>query len=327
MMRSRGSSRRVKQMNESTNTEHHSYLTRSQEARVLRVTGREKWTGLLWAGVILAGVSAAIMLVIFIGLYGQGPTFRVTPMSVRGLDERTEVVWWAAEEVEEPEHEEWLTGSADLDSAVKELDMGRVLADLDRIRGDSGVSEGRRRKLGVPEPEILLDEDRVARWRIDYAVSQPQQYLQQLDDFGIELAAVSAVGDEVLYAVEASGAVQLRRGLKSAEKRVYFVHGNPKLRHLDRQLLQGWAAQWDSGEYEVSQQDVAVQFFPPQLIERMAALEDQQVQRDGRRLAEVLRSEFRLGEGGEADRLSLQRVVYRSERDADGEPGGGRDGE
>ncbi|NLX53955.1 MAG: hypothetical protein GXY58_02450 [Planctomycetaceae bacterium] len=125
--------------------------------------------------------------------------------------------------------------------------------------------------LGDSRPAGPLGEGdnvipRGERWEIRYNANSLAAYAQQLDYFGIELAAVGGGQKQIDYALNLRNPVPTRRqGASEEEKRLYMLWTAGNLRRFDQQLLRAAGIQ-TSGR-------IAVQFYPQAIEERLFQIE------------------------------------------------------
>jgi hypothetical protein len=160
-----------------------------------------------------------------------------------------------------------------------------VLDSLDDqlITAGSGQGQGDSRRAG---PEGEGNEDivpRWERWQIRFASADVNVYSQQLDFFGIELAAMGGGKKTVDYATRVAQAKPATRaGASEQEKRLYMTWRSGEMIEADKQLL-AKAGIDTSGR-------VVLQFYPPAIEAILAALEQKQL--GNRSLKEVKRTSF-----------------------------------
>jgi hypothetical protein len=150
--------------------------------------------------------------------------------------------------------------------------------------GGTGGGEGGLGDNRPPGPlgDGVLVVPRWERWETRFTSASIHAYAQQLDAFGIELAALGR-SPQVDYAFNLSKPVPDRRsGPSKTEKRLYMAWKQGTLQQFDRTLL-GRAGIETSGR-------LVVQFYPEQVEDTLATLEQQNAR--GRSKREFLKTIF-----------------------------------
>ena len=143
-----------------------------------------------------------------------------------------------------------------------------------------GVGGGERRRAGGGGNASV---PRWERWEVLFTSTSLADYAQQLQSFGIELAAAGGGMDQVDYA---SGLTKTRPVRRSApgsnEQRLYMSYRSGQLKAFDRQLLQRAGIPVEGR--------LIVQFYPPNVEGRLAVLEQQKA--GHRPLADIRKTVF-----------------------------------
>jgi hypothetical protein len=142
----------------------------------------------------------------------------------------------------------------------------------------TGTGDGRGPGPGGPGTATQLPD-----WEVRFNASTLDLYAQQLDHFGIELAAVGGGKKTVDYASKlATPKPTVRSAAGDKEKRRYLVWRKGPLAAADKSLLSK-AGIDTSGR-------IVLQFLPPDVERRMALLEAQHAK--GKKLNEIRRTVF-----------------------------------
>ena len=127
------------------------------------------------------------------------------------------------------------------------------------------------------------------RWEIRYASDSRDAYADQLDYFGIELAATGGGKPLIEYASKLSDSTPVRRtGLSAAEERLYMLWRSGPLQQADRELLA--AAGVDV------RGRLLVQFYPDQAEQTLARLE--KAYAGDRHVTDIRKTVFGVRSGG-----------------------------
>jgi hypothetical protein len=185
-----------------------------------------------------------------------------------------------AAELSEPELERTLDAVTELLSSQKAtLDMlgGESFTDQGGDRGDPRV-----RGPGEAQLDIL---PRWKRWAMLHAPTNITSYARQLDQFGIELAAVGNGSPAVDYAFNFSHRQPDRRsGGMADESRLYMTWQYGPLLEADRELLR-------RANIPVRGR-VIMHFIPPEVENHLANLEQGYIKRRGIKLEDVKETTF-----------------------------------
>lgn len=191
-----------------------------------------------------------------------------------------------------PDPEQLLTAVTEVASAQ--------LANSDAVVGDvsQGSGAGDRRRMGQGGNASV---PRWQRWEVRFTSTSLAKYAEQLDSFGIELAAVGGGRDVVDYA---SRLKRTKPAVRSAaggqERRLYMSYRSGQLKQFDRQLLQRAGVP--------TQGRTMLQFYPPQVEGTLAALERRRA--GGRPLKEIRRTVFAVKQTGSGFQFEIVDQQY-----------------
>lgn len=190
-----------------------------------------------------------------------------------------------------PTSEQLLTAVTDVASTTS--------ANSDATAGDvsQGQGGGDRRRPGEGGNASV---PRWERWQVRFTTTSLSKYAQQLDSFGIELAALGGRKD-VDYVTDLTRPRPTVRSAKgSAEKRMYMSHRGGQLKDFDRQLLQR-AGVSTSGR-------TLLQFYPRNIEAQLATLERRKA--GGRPLKDIRRTVFNVRTAGAGYRFEVSEQLY-----------------
>jgi hypothetical protein len=201
-------------------------------------------------------------------------------------------------EAEAPEFEEASvqeTPAAMLDSVAEagqtlaEVDVGAVMPTGGKVATGKRASKIGNGAVGYgfgPGDGGVRKED---RWTILASPGQTaEEYARQLDALRIELGVVQ--GKQLVYVSHFSADTPTRRvGSGIGDNRLYFIWRGSGRKGTDLALLRKAGIEVGEG--------VILQFYPPNVEQRLAQLE---VQYKGRQPGEIRRTQFRIVPGGEA---------------------------
>ncbi len=234
----------------------------------LQVSAYDRASGLLIALLIIIGCFVLVLLLIWLtqrvlAVAHVVPVELLEPGGAEGTvgteqgfeQPDTEEV----QELIEPELEAALESIADA--------VSTKAAQLENVRyapagaGSSGHLD--RGRGGRGDADVI---PRWERWEIGYNATSRQAYAEQLDFFGIELAATGGGKPLIEYATNLSAAKPVRKtGPSTGEDRLYMLWQSGPLQRADRELLA--AAGIDV------RRRILVQFFPAHVEQNLAQLE------------------------------------------------------
>ncbi len=253
------------------------YLPRTRTTLVLRVSHYERVAGWLTALLVLVGLVAAVLAVVWLT---PVLVFSHVPPSVQLIaypgqgdaaqnDERDAEVPDPAEariSFEPPSLAAGLDPLTELASSVAasyEFLVADNSGDSDSTTGGRSGDDHRKR-----QPRVIADDEMIPpweRWEIRYASTSLAEYARQLDFFQIELGGVGG-SPHVDYVFDlSSDSPARRRGPSRDEQRIYLSWRSGKLREFDTELVQRAGVE-TSGR-------ILLQFLPPEVCQRLLELE------------------------------------------------------
>jgi hypothetical protein len=146
----------------------------------------------------------------------------------------------------------------------------------------SGQGAGDRRRAGPLGNSNLIP--RAQRWEINYSDTTLKSYAAQLDFFSIELGVIGGGVEGIDYVAGFDSSARQVRHVNDpdAEDRLYFTWRSGQLQEFDRQLAR------DAGVSVTGRK--VLQFYPPEVENRLALLEREALQ--GRSLESVRKTRF-----------------------------------
>ncbi len=172
-------------------------------------------------------------------------------------------------------------------------------ASADLMNGDSSQGGSGDRRLAGEGGDASVP--RWERWEVRFTSTSPTKYAEQLDSFGIELAAIGG-REEIDYASQLSDATPSVRTAKgSEEKRMYMSYRSGQLKEFDRQLLTRAGIQ--------TQGRTLLQFYPRNVEAQLATLERRKA--GGRPLREIRKTVFGLRKEGSGYRFEVLEQLYQ----------------
>ncbi len=234
----------------------------------LNVSAFDKTASLLVASLLLVGIAVAMLLVmwassqVFVSQEDVAIEF-IEPLAAGSttgdMDDLEEPGEEEVEDLTEPEIEETLDAVTDAISSQQ--------ATLESFEGEarsSSKGKGGGGRLGEGGTADIIP--RWQRWEILFSTSTQAVYAEQLDSFGIELAAVGGGSPTIDYAFNLSKRrPDTRQGPADGEDRIYFAWRKGKLKLADQKLLQKAGV--------VVKGKVHVQFYPANTVNLLAGIE------------------------------------------------------
>ncbi len=148
---------------------------------------------------------------------------------------------------------------------------------------------------GVPEHK---------RWKIEYDTPNINEYAQQLSFFDIEIGVVSNTSNDVVRIRNVGNAAEVIPTSRQAEnKTLFFVHEKQRLRRWDESLARRNGVDF--------QEKFTVQFYPESTRQLLRQAEGQYLQEQGRELAEVRRTRFKVVSDGNGFLFQVTGVEYQ----------------
>ena len=234
----------------------------------LNVSAFDRTASLLVASLLLVGIAVSMLLVmwassqVFISqedvaieyiepLAAGSTTGKMNDFEEPGEEE--------VEDLAEPEIEETLDAVTDAISSQQ--------ATLESFEGEArSTSKGKGGGGRLGEGGAADIVPRWQRWEILFSTSTQAVYAEQLDSFGIELAAVGGGSKTIDYVFNLSQRrPDTKQGSADAEDRIYFAWRKGKLKLADQKLLQKAGVSTDG--------KVHVQFYPARTVNLLAGIE------------------------------------------------------
>lgn len=179
-----------------------------------------------------------------------------------------------------PQTEEMLAAVTDVASNVS-ASSNELVGDVSQGKGG-----GDRRRAGQGGNASV---PRWERWEVRFTSTSIGTYAEQLESFGIELAAVGGGRDEVDYVTGLTqGKPNTRSADGSQEKRLYMSYRSGQLKEFDRRIIQRSGVP--------TQGRTLLQFYPPQTEGILAALERKKA--NGRPLKDIRKTVFAVKKSG-----------------------------
>jgi hypothetical protein len=276
----------------------------------LRVSAYERVASLLVALLVILGF---LVFALFLMWWAKRAIAANRPVEIKVAEElggRGDQAQGLARELEEPGVEEL----ADVETPQLADTLAAVTtavtlqsATIDELLGEAdamgrGRGQGDNRSAGPGGDGDAKVIPRWDRWEIRFAASRIEQYAQQLDFFGIELAAMGGGQADVVYASHLSRNMPVKRtGSGADENRLRFGWKAGRLQEFDRQLLA-------KAGVDVHGR-VVVQFASQALESELARLELEQAQE--RDVSEIRKTVFGVESVGNGYALFVQRQDYR----------------
>jgi len=162
--------------------------------------------------------------------------------------------------------------------------------ELDAMEGGSsswghgeGTGSGDGRGPGPGGPGTSDGIPAYERWEVRMSTKSINEYAQQLDFFGVELAVAGGGNPNVEYVSKVSAPKPLVRiGNPKDERRLRFMHRSGELRQADRELVKRAGLSADGR--------VVFQFYSPQMYTNLLTLEN--IRKGNRRIKEVRKTIF-----------------------------------
>jgi hypothetical protein len=266
---------------------------------LLKVSAYDRAASLLVSLLLMVGLGVAILAVIWITT--RVFTRPTLPEMVLVEEEPGSDTPESEADISEPGIEELALAEPEVQDTLAAVTdaVSTVAASLDAI--DSAMSKrgsgsGDRRKRGGDQIP------RWQRWEIRYLHTTLEAYVEQLEYFGIELAAMGGGRASVDYAVFKNGRPTSSAQAANADERLYFIWQGGRFREQDRSLL-SQAGVNTSGR-------VICQFYPPEIENQLAVLE--QNARGNRALREIRRTVFGVRPAGRGFEFYVIEIQWRA---------------
>lgn len=274
-----------------------SFPSRAQQYR-LSVSAYDRTASLLVALLILVGLLVTGLIIVYFSLQLVDTSVTV-PISLAEASRPANAAMGVARDIEPPGLEEApeLTDPQLPETlsviAAAVASREALLAD-EAIQAETaagrGAGLGDNRQAGPGGEGPVERVPRWERWQIRYlSPESPTVYAQQLDFFGIEVAALGA-DNRVHYAYNLTQpSPDVRVGSPAEESRIRFAWRSGNLQLADRRLLERAGVRVDIR--------AVVQFVPPEVEARLLSLEKAHAQ--GRDVNEIRRTVFRVEREGQ----------------------------
>jgi hypothetical protein len=185
------------------------------------------------------------------------------------------------EDLVEPEFEE----TVDVITDAISQDLASLEAIESRIAGAGAGGDRDRGPGGGGNADVIPPWE---RWEILYSTSGQRAYADQLDFFGVELAAVGGGKTEIDYATNLSSPKPTLRSGSADDDRLYMVWRSGQLKQTDQALL-------TAAGVDVTGRMI-VQFYPTEVEQTLARLELEHA--GGLRVTEIRKTIFGVRRGG-----------------------------
>jgi hypothetical protein len=278
----------------------------------LRVSAYDRVASLVVASIVFVGFFVAIMFVVWLT---TRPSFTRLAVPVTLLDEpsgRGDHAAGYERDLEEPGVEEVEElAEPQVEAALEAVTEAATaqIASLDALDTDA-VATGKGRGLGDSRAAGPGGEGNVIprwmRWDVRFASKGVNAYAQQLDFFGIELAAVGGGKPLVDYASGFSKPQPVHRtGKGGNEQRLYMSWREGILQEFDRQLLARAGVE--------TQGRILLQFYPKPVEDQLALLEQLEMRKAGKTsLDEIRKTVFGVRRDGSKFNLYIVQQEYRA---------------
>jgi hypothetical protein len=273
----------------------------TRDGELLKVSTYDRAASLLVSLLLMVGLGVGVLTMIWITtrvLARPAPPMIALVEEEPGTEDAQDTV-----EISEP-------GIDDLDLAEPDVQdtlaavtdaVSSVAASLDAIdsavasRG-SGFGQNRKRGGGDQIP-------RWQRWEVRYLNTTLEAYVRQLEYFGIELAAMGGGRSTIDYGSFRNGRPAARSSQSGQDdQRLYFIWQGGRFREQDRALL-AQAGIDTTGR-------VVCQFYPPEIENQLAVLEQQQ--QGSRALRDIKRTIFGVRPAGRGYEFYVIEIQWRA---------------
>ncbi len=275
-----------------------------------RVSGYDKLSAFLVAGVVVIGFLVFLLFMIWLTLIVDfgGRKAPVVILELAGNDNRPEGVAddWLEPGVEEfPEVE--TPQLADALEATTEA-VSTIRAQLETVDGNAaemgagrGLGDARARGPGSGNANIIPEAD---RWKIEIAASSQAEYMAILESFGITMGAVSELSNLIQYVDNLTAASPaVTDGERKDEKRLFFMNTKNRLRRWDQNKVA-------SAGIDLKNTLVG-HFYPAELRQQLLQLEAAVYDAAGKDLTEVRQTLFRVRPRGSGYEYFVENIEYR----------------
>lgn len=145
---------------------------------------------------------------------------------------------------------------------------------------------------------------KTSKWKVSFEVENIEQYKSQLDFFGIEIGVVASKKDDIWRVAKLSSGAKVIPSNRLKEKSsYYFTHSKPTLKRWDKRIAE---------EAGIAAEDrIFVQFYPAELIGKIASLEAEKLKELGRELEEVEKTNIRFSKSDGQFSVSITDFEFR----------------
>ncbi len=273
-----------------------------------QVSGYDKVSAVLVAGVLLVGFFAALLFIIWLTkiVIFRPSMPEVVIFDLKGRGEAAEGV---ARDMEEPGVEEL----PDVQQPQLADALEAMTDAISTTRGVTEAFEGNAEQMGSGKGK---GDSRAAgpggdgnldlippweRWEVKYSTRSVEDYAQQLDFFDIEIGALHRTSTEINYLSKMASSKRKRRGSRPQEDRLYFVHGKSgALTALTEQLLKGSGIDTNNR--------LLAQFYPHETYTLLLNLEKSRL--GGRSLGQVRKTVFAVEQVGSNYRFTVEQQLF-----------------
>jgi len=167
----------------------------------------------------------------------------------------------------------------------------------------TGLGDIRERGKGRGNTPLVPEAD---RWRIEYSTRTMAEYKSQLENFNIELGALSRTTGRIDLVSDLTRSKPTRDITSRAqEKRLYFSHTRLRLRKWDQRIVQ------TAGVDDIRQR-IVVQFYDDPTRQILRDLELKYISNAGKQLLEVQKTFYKIKPtSGGGYEFYVDRVEYR----------------
>jgi len=266
------------------------------DSRSPKVSDYDRFSAGLVASIVILGflVLSLAMVWLFGNQQARGFTPTLRPFPIENPDE-------SGLEIELDE----VVGGSSSTELVSLLES--VENSVSQKRADLG-SPGKGDSLpGTPDdrdPAPVPTAATTSKWKVSFEVEDIEQYKSQLDFFGIEIGVIASKKDEIWRIAKLASGTKVTPSDRTSEKlSYYFTHSKPTLKRWDKQI---------GKEAGIAAEDrIFVQFYPAELISKIASLEAEKLKELGRELKEIEKTNIRFSKSGDQFSVSITDFEFR----------------
>jgi hypothetical protein len=165
--------------------------------------------------------------------------------------------------------------------------------------GESGI--GGTDRDPEPTPEIVSEH---RRWKVHIESENASKYFEHFSFFEIELGAVHKSKNDIVRIKNSGGAWVVKNSSRSEENESqYFVTSNSSASRWDRAVVKQEG--FDLSQY------ILVHFYPDKTLALLRAVEAKALQRQNRKLTDVLTTEFEIVSSDEGFEIQIKAINFR----------------